>query len=1037
MRAPAPPVADPKEIARALRVLLEPGQVTELRALDVRFFGPRGAPREVLGYFDDAAALVQAAMDLDAQGARGIYCTPNPLVRDLLARRANRVDVAGKDDGTKDHEVAARRWLLVDADPARPAKISATEEEHALALQRATEIRSGLRELGWPDPVVASSGNGAHLLYRVDLPGDDGGLCARVTQALGLLFSDAAVAVDLKVFNAARIWRLYGTVARKGDHVPERPWRRSELLEVPGDLRPVPRELLDDLAAQVPQDTKSPGAPSGGGRGAPGDSEGWLDDWLREHGGRLGEMRGPKAWSGGGRKWVLHVCPWDAQHKDRSAWIGQRAGGEIAAGCQHRSCAGRDWHALRDLVEPGWRDKRDRARYTQRPPQAPRVHPDTGEPLYDAPPSGSQPPDSPPAGPPPPPPAGEPPSGASGPPPPTTPDERPRVLLSGDLEESADLLWTALLRDAETAEVYRMPSGLVRVHRDIGARGDRLLVETFTPASWRAYVGRRVLCEQEDQKTGLLRPASPSKDLAEYQLLRVPPGVRVLRDVYRAPTWLGHPPRFFARGYHAASTALVDPGPLALPAPPADPSDADVAGAIGLWREVLSGFPFQAEADFAHVLALALTLVLRPQIDGPCPLFFVAAPWPRSGKTLLLKTLHAVATGEDLRVRAPVHDDEEWNKLITTTLVSQPALVCIDNVARTLASASLASVLTSTVWSARRLGTNDDGGVEVSARAVWTATGNQPRFSDELAERTLLIRLVPMVEDPSTRSDFTNELPDDAYRDRPELLHALHVLVARWVAVGRPQALDVRLGGFERWVRVVGGVLRACGVPGLLENRSATRARASGDVVEWRTLVETWIELHGVHQSLTTSEVLELADQADLFQVRLGDGSAKSRATRMGKALLAVDGMVVAGHLVKAGERVGKTKAQTWRLEVVAERGGTLAERGDVQRSAHATAGDESGNAGAAERAERAPVPQHAHAHTRVHDARAAAHAHTPAREKGGGERSARSAEPPKSTKLQAESRRNVAGTHVPPTFRHVPPRAAGYTQDPEEEGEL
>jgi len=35
------------------------------------------------------------------------------------------------------------------------------------------------------------------------------------------------------VFNPARIWKLYGTVSRKGDSIPERPHRLARILEAP------------------------------------------------------------------------------------------------------------------------------------------------------------------------------------------------------------------------------------------------------------------------------------------------------------------------------------------------------------------------------------------------------------------------------------------------------------------------------------------------------------------------------------------------------------------------------------------------------------------------------------------------------------------------------------------------------------------------------------------------------------------------------------------------------------------------------------
>jgi hypothetical protein len=84
---------------------------------------------------------------------------------------------------------------------------------------------------GWPDPIVGNSGNGAHCLYRVELPTSDGDLVKRCLQGLARRFDDDLVKIDQAVFNPARIWKLYGTVSRKGDRVPERPHRLARILE--------------------------------------------------------------------------------------------------------------------------------------------------------------------------------------------------------------------------------------------------------------------------------------------------------------------------------------------------------------------------------------------------------------------------------------------------------------------------------------------------------------------------------------------------------------------------------------------------------------------------------------------------------------------------------------------------------------------------------------------------------------------------------------------------------------------------------------
>jgi hypothetical protein len=123
--------------------------------------------------------------------------------------------------------------MLVDCDPKRLAGISSSETEKALAHERALAIRDFLWGAVWPPPILADSGNGWHLLYRIDLPPDDGEVVKRCLHALAARFDDARVSIDTAVFNPARIVKLYGTMARKGDSTPERPHRFSRLVEIP------------------------------------------------------------------------------------------------------------------------------------------------------------------------------------------------------------------------------------------------------------------------------------------------------------------------------------------------------------------------------------------------------------------------------------------------------------------------------------------------------------------------------------------------------------------------------------------------------------------------------------------------------------------------------------------------------------------------------------------------------------------------------------------------------------------------------------
>ena len=217
------------EILRAVQILRRPGEVAEIRA-----FSGRGT---ISGYFDDYQELARCAVELDASGYQ-VYVTLNPILPALLARSENRLESRLKAT-TTDGDVVKRTWLPIDLDPVRPSGISASDSEKRAAIQRAIEIRDYLTGKGWPEPLEADSGNGAHLLYQIDLPNDRESLelVKGVLAALDFTFSDSTVSVDAAVANAARIWKLYGTTARKGDSTGDRPHRRSRLLKVPGTVQ--------------------------------------------------------------------------------------------------------------------------------------------------------------------------------------------------------------------------------------------------------------------------------------------------------------------------------------------------------------------------------------------------------------------------------------------------------------------------------------------------------------------------------------------------------------------------------------------------------------------------------------------------------------------------------------------------------------------------------------------------------------------------------------------------------------------------------
>ena len=324
----------------ACSVLFEPGQTVE-----VRMIGKRGTAS---GYYNNFDRLSADAVSFDNRGEyAGAYVTLNPVNPDLLARRANRIETRlGRDEKSAgDSDILCRRWLPIDIDPVRPSGVSSSDSEHAAAIEKAKRISVYLTDLGWPEPVVADSGNGAHLLYRIDLPNDEKSrnLVKSILETLDILFSDESSTVDTSVYNAARIWKLYGTTSRKGDNIASRPHRKAAILSVPDEQEILPVGLLTSFAGMFPKEADVIQSVKTRDKQIPFDLASWLDRYS------LGYRQKPYA---GGSLFVLDQCPFSSDHTD-GAYAIQFSNGAIFAGCHHSSCKGgtQRWPELRSMFE--------------------------------------------------------------------------------------------------------------------------------------------------------------------------------------------------------------------------------------------------------------------------------------------------------------------------------------------------------------------------------------------------------------------------------------------------------------------------------------------------------------------------------------------------------------------------------------------------------------------------------------------------------------------------------------------------------------
>ena len=247
------PKTDLDEIKRTIKLLHLPGDVTELRA--IRKNGYIEA-----GYFDDFDKMAKEAYRLSESGQIvAVYLVPNEGDKALLSRAANRMYTAndGKKDTTADKDIIKINWVLIDADAKRPAGISSTDAQHEAAIKMIYDIRDYLIGLGFNSIsiIVADSANGGHILVRVNLKPttENKSLIKSCIAALKARFETSIVGIDESVINPSRVWKIYGTISKKGDFTDERPHRKAHLLEVPENIVIERIESLQTLAATEPQ----------------------------------------------------------------------------------------------------------------------------------------------------------------------------------------------------------------------------------------------------------------------------------------------------------------------------------------------------------------------------------------------------------------------------------------------------------------------------------------------------------------------------------------------------------------------------------------------------------------------------------------------------------------------------------------------------------------------------------------------------------------------------------------------------------------
>lgn len=480
---------------------------------------------------------------------------------------------------------------------------------------------------------------------------------------------------------------------------------------------------------------------------------------------------------------------------------------------------------------------------------------------------------------------------------------------------------------------------------ELVADAESVLREANNPPTLFVYCGglARIVSDEDDRRKivplnehalrgMLLRYADWTRERGET-ILSVWPPMELVRDIlsrgaWRLPTVEGIIETPALRpdgsiitkaGYDAATRLYYAPAPdLTIPGIPERPTAAHARQAVAVLDDALGEFPYLDNASHANAIAAAVTPIVRTAITAPVPLGIMDAPTPGTGKTLLGEVLAMVPTGRPAALMTAPREAEEWRKRITSTLIGGATVIVIDNLDEPLASGELSAVITANVWSDRRLGASEM--LTIPQRATWFATGNNVQLGGDIPRRCYWTRLDAKTSRPWKGRTFRHpDLIGWVRQNRGQLIAAMLTMARAWYAAGCPDAPSPKIGGFDEWCRVVGGILHFAGVDAFLGNLEQMYEANDDETTAWLVFLSAW---HNKLQNSTfniatlatkLAEDFELRDALpdDLgavfhsdhgkFKIRLGKALKRRVGRRYGD-----DGL----HLVR-GDDVAR-KVATW-----------------------------------------------------------------------------------------------------------------------------
>jgi hypothetical protein len=440
---------------------------------------------------------------------------------------------------------------------------------------------------------------------------------------------------------------------------------------------------------------------------------------------------------------------------------------------------------------------------------------------------------------------------------------RPEIVTNNQLSLVSDSCKELLEKTNEPTTLFQRRGRLVMVRRSRAA-ADQIktssdaTVADVTPDLLSHRLHRLADFVTRDARGGKHPVHVPPRILSDL-MVRGDFDVPELIGITTVPVLRGDGTVLDTPGYDPVTQLLYAPAAdLVIPPIPRNPTAEDVAQAVALLEEVLHDFPFDGAASKANAVALALTAVARALIAGNVPAAVIGGNKPGVGKGMLNDVISLIVSGtEPPKCAAPTTDDE-LRKRLTALLLAGVLFIVIDNLKRPFDFESADAFLTCGIWSDRKLGASEQ--IEVLNRSILVLTGNNIHLGPDMSRRSYLINLRTPEPRPAERGGFLHDpLKPWVLANRGRLIAALLTICSAWHAAGQPRSAT-RMGSFEDWAAIVGGMLEIAGIEGFLQNRKDFQDAAGDKDKEWEQFLEAIGQAVGFDKLFTVQHLVSLMD---------------------------------------------------------------------------------------------------------------------------------------------------------------------------------